>query len=91
MKSDSKRHYDNFEFFPLYCAGFRQLFSFLSLVEKLTVSLRLLQCGYSFLPAKEIPGSLSGFIHNFFCGKDVTSGLMSLLLLFLYSHLLLCS
>jgi hypothetical protein len=72
MKSDSKRHYDNFEFFPLYCAGFRQLFSFLSLVEKLTVSLRLLQCGYSFLPAKEIPGSLSGFIHNFFLGGGET-------------------
>ncbi len=43
-----------------------------SLVERLTVSLR--QCGYSFLPAKEIPDSLSGFIHNFIGGKDMNSG-----------------
>jgi hypothetical protein len=28
-----------------------------------------LQCGYSFLPAKEILDSLSGFIHNFLGGK----------------------
>ena len=54
---------------------FDSLFIFLSLVERLTVSLRLLQCGYSFLPAKEIPDSLSGFIHNFFFGgEDMTGG-----------------
>jgi hypothetical protein len=41
-------------------------FLFSSLFERLTVSLRLLQCGYSFKPAKDIPDSLSGFIHNFF-------------------------
>jgi hypothetical protein len=46
-----------------------RFFLFLSLVEKLTVSLRLLQCGYLFLPAKEIPDSLSGFIQNFFFGE----------------------
>jgi hypothetical protein len=51
-------------FFPLYFAGFGQLF-----VEKLTVSLMLLQCGYLFLLAKEIQDSLSGFIHNFFVGE----------------------
>jgi hypothetical protein len=39
---------------------------FSSLVEKLTVSLRLLKYGYSFLPEKEIPDNLSGFIRNFF-------------------------
>jgi hypothetical protein len=61
--------YSNFEFFPLSGAGFGQLFLFSSLVERLTVSLRLLQCGYSFLPAKEIPDSLSGFIHNFLGGN----------------------
>jgi len=49
--------------------GVDSLFIFSSLVERLTVSLRLLQCGYSFLPAKEIPDSLSGFIHNFFWGE----------------------
>jgi hypothetical protein len=29
MKRDSKQHYDNFEFYPLYGAGFGQLFPFL--------------------------------------------------------------
>jgi hypothetical protein len=29
MISDSKRHYDNFDFFQLYCAGFGQIFPFL--------------------------------------------------------------
>jgi hypothetical protein len=46
-----------------------RFFLFSSLVERLTVSLRFLQCGYSFLPAKEIPDSLSGFIHIFWGGK----------------------
>ncbi len=32
------------------------------------MGLRLLQCGYSFLPAKEIPDNMSGSIHNFFSG-----------------------
>jgi hypothetical protein len=49
-------------------------FLFSWLVERLKVSLRLLQCGYSFEPAKEIPDSLSGFIHNFLGGKDMTIG-----------------
>jgi hypothetical protein len=44
-------------------------FLFSWLVERLKVSLRLLQCGYSFEPAKEIPDSLSGFIHNFLGGE----------------------
>jgi hypothetical protein len=33
-----------------------------------------LQCVYSFLPAKQIPDSLSGFIHDFFGGKGMTGG-----------------
>ena len=59
-------HEKAFEFFPLYGAGFGKLFCFLVTGKKSTVSLRLLQCGYSFLPAKGIPDSLSGFIHDIF-------------------------
>jgi hypothetical protein len=80
----------NFEFFPLSGAEFGQFFLSSSLVESSTVSLRLLQCGYSFLPAKEIPDSLSGFIHNFW-GERHDHWLKSLLFLFLSSHLSLCS
>jgi hypothetical protein len=67
MKSYSKRHYDNFEFLPLYCAGFGHLFLFLDTCRKIDGEPKAIaKCGYSFLPAKEIPDSLSGFIHNFF-------------------------
>jgi hypothetical protein len=44
-------------------------FLFSSLVERFAVSLWLLQCGYSFLPAKEIQDSLSGFITILLAGK----------------------
>jgi hypothetical protein len=45
-----------------------RFFLFSSLVDRLMVSLRLLKYGYSFLPEKEFPDNLSGFIHNFFLG-----------------------
>jgi hypothetical protein len=35
MKSDSKQHNDTFEFFPLYGAGFGQLFPFLVTCRKI--------------------------------------------------------
>jgi hypothetical protein len=62
-------------FFRLKVQDFDSFFVFWSLVEKSIVSLRILQCGYSFLLVTEIPDSLSGLVHNFLCGgKDMASG-----------------
>jgi hypothetical protein len=68
MKRDLKRHYDNFELFPLYCAGFGQLFSFLVTCKKIDGGPKAIAMRLLVLPAKKIQDSLSGFIHNFFGG-----------------------
>jgi hypothetical protein len=74
MKSDSKHRYDTFEFFPLYGAAFVQLFPFLFTCRKIDSEPKAVAMWLFVFTHKRNSRQPVGFIHNFFGGKDMTSG-----------------
>jgi hypothetical protein len=70
MKSDSKQHYDNFEFFPLYGAEFGQIFPFLVTCRKIDAEPKAIAMRLFVLTHKGNSGQPVWFHSEFFWGES---------------------
>jgi hypothetical protein len=74
MKSESKQHNDNFEFFPLHGSGFGQIFPFLVTCRKIDSESKIFAMRIFVFTRKGNSRQPVWFHSYFLGGKDMTIG-----------------